>query len=193
MGKLCFPCPMATGGAVFAQSSHGVLRGIQPDPAGSSRIHTGRGAALRAGGSRSAPGLRGQRQREGGISSSVSISIASSASELKEGEGGPSVQEQQQEQQEQQQQQEQQEQQEQLDSLRALLSRSTVRVVECLREWDAEQSGAVTKAQFRRSVAKMGLDVPKAVTHALFDSWDPDGAGAQLCCNRAATVCTRVH
>ena len=189
---------MATGGAVFAQSSHGILRGIQLDLAGS-RIQTGRGAALRAGGSRSAPGLRGQRQREGAISSSVSISIASSASELKEGEGGPSVQEQEQEQQQQQQQQqqEQQEQQEQLDSLRALLSRSAVRVVECLREWDAEQSGALTKAQFRRSVAKMGLDVPKAVSHALFDSWDPDGAGAQPCCNRAATVlqtvCTRVH
>ena len=44
-------------------------------------------------------------------------------------------------------------------------------------QWDEDGNGTVSKAEFRKAMPLLGLDVPKKDIDALFDSWDPDGSG----------------
>ena len=53
-----------------------------------------------------------------------------------------------------------------------------MRVIELFRELDADQSGAVSKKEFRKGMKTLGLEVPKEDVNKLFDSWDPDGSGS---------------
>ena len=52
-----------------------------------------------------------------------------------------------------------------------------VRVVDLFREWDEDQSGTVSKKEFRKAMPHLGLEVPKEAIDELFDTIDPDGSG----------------
>ena len=52
-----------------------------------------------------------------------------------------------------------------------------MRVIDLFREWDEDNNGKVTRAEFHKAMPLLGLDVPAAEVDALFDSWDPDGSG----------------
>ena len=58
------------------------------------------------------------------------------------------------------------------------LCRDAVRVIDLFREWDTDESGAVSKAEFRAAMPHLGLEVPRADMDALFESWDPDGSNS---------------
>jgi len=63
------------------------------------------------------------------------------------------------------------------EQLRTALSQNAVRVIDLFREWDEDESGSVSKKEFRKAMPMLGLDVPVEDVDALFDSWDPDGSG----------------
>ena len=52
-----------------------------------------------------------------------------------------------------------------------------MRVIDLFREWDDDESGSVSKKEFRKGMGMMGLEVAREDVDALFDSWDPDGSG----------------
>ena len=52
-----------------------------------------------------------------------------------------------------------------------------MRVIDLFREWDEDESGTVSKKEFRKAMPMLGLQVSKRDIDALFDSWDPDGSG----------------
>ena len=58
-----------------------------------------------------------------------------------------------------------------------MLSEQGVRVIDLFRSWDEDESGTVSKKEFRRAMPLLGLDVPKKEIDRLFDSWDPDRSG----------------
>ena len=61
--------------------------------------------------------------------------------------------------------------------LRDALTEQAVRVIDLFREWDEDGDGEVSKAEFRRAMPLLGLDVPRDEIDKLFDEWDPDGSG----------------
>ena len=61
--------------------------------------------------------------------------------------------------------------------LRDALTQQAVRVIDLFREWDEDGDGEVSKAEFRRAMPLLGLDVPREEIDKLFDEWDPDGSG----------------
>ena len=63
------------------------------------------------------------------------------------------------------------------EQLRSALSQHAVRVIDLFREWDEDESGTVSKKEFRKAMPMLGLDVPVGDVDALFDTWDPDGSG----------------
>tara|TARA_B110001452_G_scaffold265054_1_gene269095 strand:- start:1206 stop:2252 length:1047 start_codon:yes stop_codon:yes gene_type:complete len=63
------------------------------------------------------------------------------------------------------------------DQLREALVLQAVRVIDLFLEWDADRNGLVSKAEFRKAMPLLGLEVPLEEIDALFDSWDPDGSG----------------
>ena len=64
------------------------------------------------------------------------------------------------------------------EQLRDALSKNAVRVIDLFRDWDDDQSGSVSKKEFRKAMNQFGLDAHKKEVEALFDSWDPDGSGS---------------
>ena len=63
------------------------------------------------------------------------------------------------------------------EQLRDVLSEQGVRVIDLFRQWDEDESGTVSKKEFRRAMPLLGLDVAKKEIDRLFDSWDPDRSG----------------
>ena len=61
--------------------------------------------------------------------------------------------------------------------IRTFLSKKAVRVVDLFHEWDDDNSGSISKAEFCKALPALGLEAPASVTEAMFDSWDPDGSG----------------
>ena len=61
--------------------------------------------------------------------------------------------------------------------LREILSNNAMRVIDLFREWDDDNSGSVSKKEFRKAMTMLGFEVPKSEVDALFDVWDPDGSG----------------
>ena len=53
-----------------------------------------------------------------------------------------------------------------------------MRVIELFRDMDLDGDGLIDRKEFRRGMTALGLDVPRAMVDALFDSWDPDGSGS---------------
>ena len=62
--------------------------------------------------------------------------------------------------------------------MRDALSKNAVRVIDMFREWDDDNSGAISKKEFLKAMPMLGLDVPKKEINALFDEWDPDKSGS---------------
>ena len=63
------------------------------------------------------------------------------------------------------------------DQLRFALSQNLTRVKELFEAWDENGDGKVSKREFRRAVALLGLRAPKKDVDDLFDSFDPDSSG----------------
>ena len=61
--------------------------------------------------------------------------------------------------------------------LRDALTTNMVRVIDLFREWDDDNSGSVSKKEFRKAMPMMGLDVPKEEIDKIFDEWDADKSG----------------
>ena len=61
--------------------------------------------------------------------------------------------------------------------IRDYLSKKAVRVIDLFREWDDDNTGNVSKKEFRKAMKALGCDVSKKQLDELFDSWDPDGSG----------------
>ena len=99
-----------------------------------------------------------------------------------------------------------------LDQIRNALAGSWSRVRELFREWDEDESGSISKREFRRALVLLGLRAPRNEVDALFDTFDKDGSGevdfgergraphdgAHCACmcmrvHACACVCTRVH
>ena len=64
------------------------------------------------------------------------------------------------------------------EQLRDALAKHAIRVVDLFREWDVDESGNVSKSEFRLAMPMLGLDVPVKHIDRLFDTWDPDHSGA---------------
>ena len=67
------------------------------------------------------------------------------------------------------------------EQLRIALTQNAVRVIDLFREWDEDGDGNVSKAEFRRAMPMLGLDVPRVAVDNLFDTFDPvrGGRGAE--------------
>ena len=63
------------------------------------------------------------------------------------------------------------------EQLRAALKKNSMKVVTLFKEWDDDESGSITKKEFRRGMREMGLEFPPDAMDELFDEWDPDGSG----------------
>ena len=64
-----------------------------------------------------------------------------------------------------------------VDELRQALAANSTRVIDLFREWDEDGDGQVSKKEFRKVLAMLGLQVAKADAEVLFDQLDPDGSG----------------
>jgi len=62
--------------------------------------------------------------------------------------------------------------------LRDALSDNAVRVIDLFRDWDENQDGLISKHEFAKAMAPLGIQVSKEEAGALFDAFDPDGSGA---------------
>ena len=45
------------------------------------------------------------------------------------------------------------------------------------REWDTDNNGRVTRAEFHKAMPLLGLEVSEKDIDELFDTWDPDKSG----------------
>ena len=62
--------------------------------------------------------------------------------------------------------------------LRDILTANAVRVIDLFRDWDDDNSGMVSKEEFRRGMAEMGLKASTEEVDKVFDAFDPDGSGS---------------
>ena len=67
------------------------------------------------------------------------------------------------------------------EQLRKILTDNQIKLIDLFREWDDDGNGALDKFEFRKAVAAMGFDAPKAAVDALFNSFDEDRSGWVTC------------
>ena len=58
------------------------------------------------------------------------------------------------------------------------LCKAAVHVVDLFREWDDDNSGTVSREEFRCGMAQMGLEAAAEEVDKVFDAFDPDGSGS---------------
>jgi len=63
------------------------------------------------------------------------------------------------------------------EQLRDALAKHAVRVVDLFHEWDDDESGTVSRAEFRQGMEEMKFHAPQSELDALFDEWDANGSG----------------
>ena len=61
------------------------------------------------------------------------------------------------------------------EQLRKVLKENHVKLVELFQQWDDDGNGGLDKKEWRRGVAAIGYEAPKADIDAIFDSMDDDG------------------
>lgn len=59
----------------------------------------------------------------------------------------------------------------------AMVSMATTRVIDVFRCWDTDESGTISRKEFTKAMATLGLDQGSDEIEALFDRFDPDGSG----------------
>lgn len=64
------------------------------------------------------------------------------------------------------------------EQLLKALDKNLMRIIDLFREWDDDDSGTVSKLEFRRALPCLGLRVDKEDADALFDSFDADHSGS---------------
>ena len=65
------------------------------------------------------------------------------------------------------------------DQLREALAANLGRTIDLFREWDADGSGWVDKAEFARAVSLLGLVAERDASDALFDELDDERAARE--------------
>ena len=66
------------------------------------------------------------------------------------------------------------------EQLAAALRASSARVLDLFREWDANGDGEVSREEFHKAVAALGLQVPKKEIDSLFNEWDKVTSSAYI-------------
>ena len=61
--------------------------------------------------------------------------------------------------------------------LAELLASKAARVIDLFNEWDRNNDGELSRAEFYEGIARLGLEVDEAEANTLFDSWDLDSSG----------------
>ena len=59
----------------------------------------------------------------------------------------------------------------------AALTANAGKVIDLFRSWDHNGDGKVTRAEFHKAMAELGLEVPKENIDIIFTRWDKDGGG----------------
>ena len=62
--------------------------------------------------------------------------------------------------------------------VREALCDSSSRAIDLFRKWDADDSGTITKREWRRALPMLGLEISSAQSDAAFDALDPSDDGA---------------
>ena len=57
------------------------------------------------------------------------------------------------------------------------LRANAVRVMDLFRDWDDDNTGTISKKEFRSAMRELGLNVPREQIELLFSDFDPDGSG----------------
>jgi len=57
------------------------------------------------------------------------------------------------------------------------LRKHAVRVIDIFRAWDEDRDGLVSRKEFRKAIAVLGLEASREDIDAVFDSLDYDGSG----------------
>ena len=63
------------------------------------------------------------------------------------------------------------------EQLTGAIARGGFRVIDLFRDWDEDDSGTVSRAEFRKAMGEVGFHATADEIDRLFDSWDPDGSG----------------
>lgn len=61
--------------------------------------------------------------------------------------------------------------------LAEVLASKAARVIDLFNEWDRNNDGELSRAEFYQGIARLGLEVDEAEANTLFDSWDLDSSG----------------
>ena len=61
--------------------------------------------------------------------------------------------------------------------LAEVLASKAARVIDLFNEWDRNNDGELSRAEFYEGIARLGLEVDEAEANTLFDSWDLDSSG----------------
>ena len=64
-----------------------------------------------------------------------------------------------------------------VEQLRQALVENLARTIDLFREWDADSSGTIDKAEFHKALTTLGLQASKAESNELFESLDDDKSG----------------
>ena len=64
------------------------------------------------------------------------------------------------------------------DQLRELLVKHSVRVIDLFKDWDDDGNGQISKKEFRKAIAALGMAAPKAEVDGLFETFDTDKSGS---------------
>eukprot|EP00966_Prymnesium_polylepis_P188481 4367619-Prymnesium_polylepis.1 len=61
--------------------------------------------------------------------------------------------------------------------IRDALTKNAVRVIDLFHEWDEDQSGSISRKEFRKALPALGIEAPKADVDAFFAQIDADSSG----------------
>ena len=64
-----------------------------------------------------------------------------------------------------------------VEQLQNVIAANAIRVIDIFQTWDEDGSGTISKKEFRKAVAALGYDAPKADVDRVFDIMDEDSSG----------------
>jgi len=63
------------------------------------------------------------------------------------------------------------------EQVMARLRKHAVRVIDIFRQWDEDHDGLVSRKEFRKAMAVLGLEMTREDADGIFDRFDEDGSG----------------